>query len=67
MRHALASSPVTARPLGVGCAPLAGPLVAPASLALVSPPNLLRAAFVAINLASITIAADEHMRTATRA
>ena len=34
MRHAPAPSPITAGPLSVGCAPLAAPLVAPASLAL---------------------------------
>jgi len=67
MRHAPAPSPITAGPLSVGCAPFAAPLVAPASLALASAPNLPRAAFVAINLASITIAADEHLRTASRA
>jgi hypothetical protein len=67
MRHVPAPSPITAGALGVVCAPLAAPLVAPASLALVSPPNLARAALVAINLASITIAADEHLSTATRA
>jgi hypothetical protein len=67
MRHAPTPSPIAAGPLGVSCAPLAAPLVAPPSLALPLPPSLLRAAFVAINLASITITADEHLRTATYA
>ena len=63
MRHALLPSAITARPQGMGYAPPGTRLVALAGLALPLAPSVLRAALVAVNLAAIAAATDEHLRT----
>ena len=67
MRHVLAPSSITTRPLGVGVPSATAGLVAPSRVAPRAPPGADGAITGAINLPAIATAADQRPGTAPRA
>ncbi|WP_297505013.1 hypothetical protein [Ferrovum sp.] len=61
MRHIIFSGPVTTRPDGMVEAPAAAGLVTPSGLALRQQPGFPRTAFETVHLATIAMAADQHL------
>src|SRR3954454_12536201 len=67
MRHVLPPSPIPTVPFGMGKSPIAARLVAPPGLALGAAPGLAGAAGGTVHLATITMAADQHVSAAAAA